>query len=185
MDDVIRLAAYALIFIIIGGASIIKKIIEAQKQRAEMERRRTTLNQSKPGLQTYQVLPEPVAEKQPPANQTEFNLEDILRKALFLPVEELQPKKNVFRQPDRQAVQETNAESETEITTVYSKTAKTQEETTGERLKAISDSKHAFSWQEFMSSLDEKRLSDAQKAIVLTELFNKPVVYRQTINRVR
>ncbi|MFA5794972.1 MAG: hypothetical protein WC980_07925 [Candidatus Brocadiia bacterium] len=181
MDDLIQLAAYAVIFIIIAGASIIKKIAEAQKQRAEMQRRKTGLGQHSPAPeQTTAPSKQPEEEEKP-----QFNLEDILRKALSIPEQE-QPGKTVFRQTARPIIREMTANSGPETTVVYSKSAKLDDSNVeSASQKVISDSRQTFSWQGLMSSLDEKMLSDAQKAIVLTELFNKPVVFRQSRNRVR
>ena len=91
MDDLVQLGAYVLVILIIGGASVIKKIIEAQKRRKELEKNKVnTLRLDEYSEDQPQPIPARtmVLEKEMPANKEEvgeipIRLEDVHKKCLI------------------------------------------------------------------------------------------------------
>jgi hypothetical protein len=196
MDDLIQLAAYVLIFVVIGGASIIKKVIEAQRRRKALEAQRpkdepiTPPKQSR-GLTLEEEQPNPTEEEEIPPIETyqeekekpEVDLEEVLRKALGFPTTAAkQYQKKIIR-----------AEEEMQLTlkpTVVKEKVKTDEPLTGEEIPIPDNLEHALpaagpeeqdinGWDNFSKELNSGYTSDLAKAVILSEVIAPPKSLRK------
>jgi len=194
MDDLIQLAAYVLIFLVFGGASIIKKVVEAQRRRKLSEAQRpkeesiTPPKQSR-GLTLEEKQPEPVEEEAPSIEtyeekqKPEVDLEEVLRKALGFPgTEPKQYQKKIIRE-----------EEETQLTlkpTVVKKETMPDAHLTEEEIHIPVDLEHALpaagpeepdinGWDNFSKELNSEYSSDLVKAVILSEIIAPPISLRK------
>lgn len=180
-EDLIKLGAYVVFFVIIAGASIFRKLREVQKKRQEEELRRGRLMRGQTTLhpQTPTKAPaDQTAMDQSPAPKPEvpIDLEDIFRKAFGIPEEpaKTRPVKIMPRRPEPVIVESKPVARPTRPAT----TTETADEPRIIR-KTAPEKEAVFSWQGFMDTLDERGLTGIQKAIILTEVFNKPPALRR------
>lgn len=184
--DLIQLAAYVVFFLIIAGASVVRKLLEAKKKRQEQERRQ---GRSRPVIGRphtlspagQPVVVKPIADEVPaPPPAPHIDLEDIFRKAFGIPDDspKQQPKLNPvkIRQQTPKPVQNyepiPKPPSPSDIPASERADIYSPQKTTAQK-------EPEFSWQGFMDTLDERGLTGVQKAIILTEVFNKPSALRR------
>ncbi|MBI4713240.1 MAG: hypothetical protein HY762_08090 [Planctomycetes bacterium] len=185
MDDVIKLAAYVIIFIIIGGVSIIKKILEAQKQRHELEQKRAKLRQG--GLRVEDDIRSETAavpgikpaetETEPPTGEA-ISIEDVLRELTGAEVVTETPR--IMANPRRgKAIR--RQEQKVEETEALNLEQRIQETVVPPRSSSglhfappvePEPAKESGSWNEFTESIKDR--DEIQRAVIVAEVLKRP-----------
>ncbi|MEW6027699.1 MAG: hypothetical protein AB1599_10465 [Planctomycetota bacterium] len=173
MDDLIQLGAYVVIILIIGGASVIKKIIEAQKRRKEMqERQGKTLRLEPTGTQTTPVITVESEEEIPaPEAQNKPKIEDILKDIFNIPTVPLK-RETVIK--DRQRKQRDMLKSVKKMQTA----AAMVQEAAPAPTETVTANTEA-NWEVFAVGLKRRGLTEIQQAVVMSELIQKPRARRR------
>ncbi|MBI4834319.1 MAG: hypothetical protein HY811_05845 [Planctomycetes bacterium] len=181
-SDLIQLAAYVVIFIVIGLASVIKKAYEAKKRRQE-EEKKSGPSMAQPeksqGLrmeeETETQVPGPTESETP--SETEppvINLEDVLKKAFGFPgtTESREKPPRIKPQKVWQVKEGINptAAMEPEQPVL----ADGAEENKNISVTTI------CGWDDFTQHLNENGSSELAKAIILTEIIAPPIALRRT-----
>jgi hypothetical protein len=179
MDDLIQLAAYVLIIVVIGAASIIKKVIEAQKRRQEIEKHRVKTLQPERELfpkYTQEQTPSypPAPEKIPQEEIQEgepIEWEDVLKKVLGIPEEKpvllIKHKPNILGTPRIR---------KEEVPLVTAKPISLKQDTIQELKQE--DTERLLNWEEFTNNLKNQGLSEIQQAIIISDLIQPSVARR-------
>jgi hypothetical protein len=184
-SDLIKLAAYAVIILVFGLGSVLKKAYEAKKKRQE-EEKKTGPGMSQPeksqGLRMEEETetqapeitePEISSEPAPPV----IDLEDVLKKAFGFPgtTESKERRsqikiKKVWREemPVKTEIKKISMEPEQPAVG----------EVVGEG-KTVADTA-ASGWDDFTQHLNENSSSELAKAIILTEIIAPPIALRRT-----
>jgi hypothetical protein len=181
--DLIQLAAYVVFFIIIAGAGVVRKLLEAKKRRQEEERRQ---GRSRPVIgrpHTPAPADQPAAEEIPPPKPEapQLDLEDIFRKAFGIPDDpaKQRPKPTVIKTKRQTAMPVEDVQPFRKPVSPAVLTAQPGIADDRDKKQTPPEKEPSFSWQGFMDSLDERGLTGVQKAIILTEVFNKPPALRR------
>jgi len=180
MDDLVQLGAYVLVILIIGGASVIKKIIEAQKRRKELEKNKVNTirldeyseYQPQPSASRTVVLEKEMSPKS--AEQVEaipVGIEDVLRKMFNISQEKPQQddSEETESPPERQEVAVKKAQISLVVT----------EQTVSEEGDSKESIKESTSWDDFTEGLKAKELTEVQRAIIISDLIRAPVIRRK------
>lgn len=198
----IQLAAYVVIFVIMGIVTVVKKMAEAQKRRAAEEKKagehtRPTIAK---GLRPDKPAPARIPEPLPPVMTEPYpqpaeeplvedeeevgeekegvEIEDILRKALGLPSSEQKPRSPIPLKPKP---------------IVSEKTVIPQQEPTAEpslEPAAVASAAEEFvlepdrvadkqGWSDFLGNLEAKELNQLQQAIIFSEIITPPIAFRR------
>lgn len=185
MDDVIKLAAYVIIFIIIGGVSIIKKILEAQKRRHELDEKRAKSRQG--GLRVEDDIrsePAPAPGIRPAETETEpptgeaISIEDVLRELTGAEVVTETPR--IMAKPRRvkairQQEQEAKAAEISKIEQRMQETAVPSRSSSGLHFAPPVEpepAKESGSWNEFTESIKDR--DEIQRAVIVAEVLKRP-----------
>ncbi|MBI5777910.1 MAG: hypothetical protein HZA49_00440 [Planctomycetes bacterium] len=177
MDDLIQLGAYVVIILVIGGASVIKKIIEAQKRRKEAEQSQVKTLRLEP---TYSREP-----RQPSAPETEEpdseivlesesasesgqkpRIEDILKEVFNIPTM-TQKRDTVIKSITRK---QKGIQQPVEKPQLVSAAVEEPVPTPAETVTASAEP----SWEVFATGLKNRGLTEIQQAVVMSELIQKP-----------
>lgn len=171
MDDMIQLGAYVVIILGIGGSSVIKKIIEAQKRRKELEQSRgkTLRLDDEP---RRPVAPRPVFDDEVSDREviTETDsesreaprIEDILKEVFNIPAPH--HKKKPVRKHNSGMIRTESVQ------------AKPRDRLDREMIKSELEDVSAVepNWRLFSDGLKLRGLNEIQQAIVLSEIIRQP-----------
>lgn len=180
MDDLVQLGAYVLVILIIGGASVIKKIIEAQKRRKELEKNKVNtlrLDDQPQSIAARTVVSEkeipPTSEEQVEA--IPVGIEDVLRKMFNIPQDK--PQQDYIEEIEIQPQpQEPSVKKEQISVTVADKT-------TPQEIDTKDSAPELASWDDFTDGLNAKGLTEVQRAIIVSDLIRYPVSRRNRVER--
>ncbi len=177
-SNLVQLAAYVIIILVIGGASVIKKMIEARNRRQEMEKLRgktlrLDLEQpSQPEVQTAARIEEAEreivieSEPEPESSAGKPKIEDILKELFNIPtVPQKQP-------PVIKNIPRTLEETPRAFERPQMSAAAVDESVSGQA-ETITSSNEP-NWEVFAAGLKSRELTEIQRAIVMSELIQKP-----------
>ncbi len=200
--DAIQLAAYVVIFVVMGLVTLFKKMAEAQRRRAAEQERAAKQRQpaigkglrpDKPApVRTPESLPPVMTEPYPQSAEEPFiedeeeggeekegiEIEDVLRKALGLPSPERRPPEPVTIRPKP---------------VVSEKTITHQQETAAEpslepAVVVPGATEHHWKpgrvagkqgWSSFLNNLETKEFNKLQQVIIFSEIINAPIALRR------
>lgn len=207
-DDTIQLAAYALIIIIIGLSSVIKKVLEARRKRRILEAQQQKQNKSitaedSGGLRSGDEASTPSEQKEIPYREMEpapapqpmaetegheaIDLEKVLRRALGLPAAEDIEKKERERklaEIRQQQIKIISHQSVKEITTPAQSGTSEPGIISGPEMGTYQQTNNfvddvASGWSDFVNDLDTNESSELARAIILSEVIAPPIVLRR------
>lgn len=175
-SDLIKLGAYVVIILAIGGASVIKKIIESQKRRKEMEKTQVKtlrLDVGQPHqaeVQTQTVAPEPENEvtlesESDTGSGQRPKIEDILKEVFNIPTVAYK-RSEVIKEIQRKPKASEPAQKVPQVSPMVEDGILGQTE-------PITSSAEP-NWEIFATGLKNRELTEIQRAIVMTELIQKP-----------
>jgi len=176
MDDLIQLGAYVIIILVIGGSSIIKKIIEARKRRLEIEEQRgktmrldvdrTRQAEEQPISRPEEMEREIVIESESVEPAEKPKIEEILKEIFNIPSVP-QKRADVIKSVSRQKEKKPQPFIRPQmVNTDIGKILPLQAET-------ITQSNEP-SWEVFATGLKSRGLNEIQRAIVMSEIIQKP-----------
>jgi hypothetical protein len=177
MDDLIQLGAYVVIILIIGGASVIKKIIEARKRRQEIEKiqgKTLRLDVGQPQeteAQTPQASEESedeiILESEPETQSGQKpRIEDILNEVFNIPTVTHKRTTVIREKPRTQKDMPEPAKN-------MQMAAAAVDESISEQPETVTQSAEP-NWEVFATGLKNRELTEIQRAIVMSELIQKP-----------
>ncbi|HLD35261.1 MAG TPA: hypothetical protein VJC37_00935 [Planctomycetota bacterium] len=181
-SDLIKLGAYVVIILVIGGASVVKKIIEARKRQQEMEKHRgKTLRldlerTQQTETQTASRIEEPEreitieSESENPVEKPK--IEDILKEIFNIPTAP-QKRTPIIKSAQRKQEEKPQAVVQPEMV----------DASIGEirplQVETITAS-NELSWEVFAAGLKNRGFTEIQRAIVMSEIIQKPKSKRGT-----
>ena len=174
MDGLIQLAAYVLIILIIGIATLVKKYVEAQKRRQEFEKKNVKtlrLDTELSNEQTRTIIVERIPEREEEPETRPVSIEDVLRKILVAPSE--MPK----AQPIEEAIIQ-QMPSDILAKPLASMRFADDNELS---IKINETAEQPGGWHNFTAGLKEKELTEIQQAIIMAELVQSPVMRKRRI----
>ena len=177
MDDLIQLGAYVVIILVIGGASVIKKIIEAQRRRKEMEQAQGKTLRVEPTYSQETQERYPIETEEPEGeiileSESESQsggkprIEDILKEVFNIPTAPRKRTTIVRNIPSNLEEKPQPAERQPMTDEVFDEDALTHSETVTPSAEP--------SWEVFATGLKGLELTEIQRAIVMSELIQKP-----------
>ena len=179
MDDLIQLGAYVVIILIIGGASVIKKIIESQKRRKEMEKTqvktlsieptysRETIEHEQSVAETEESEDEIILESESETQSGQKpRIEDILKEVFNIP-NVTHKRTTVIREKPR-----TQKDMPEPVKKMQMAAAAVDESISGQP-ETVTQSAEP-NWEVFATGLKNRELTEIQRAIVMSELIQKP-----------
>jgi len=191
MDDALQLAAYAVILIIIGVVTVMKKVLEAQKQRklleAQQPKKLVVTGQSR-GLTAEEETPPPqLTLPESPAEETEtepepsrqggMDLEDVLRRVMGVPSggEETEtPWERKLRRARAQVKTTPPPPPKPAKVTPETPLTKVQIALPIEEVSALPSE----NWDNFIESLNQSERHELERAIILAEIVAPPLSRR-------
>lgn len=182
-SDWLQFAAYAIILIVMGMATVIKKISEAQRRRKlleENERRQLMTAREKRGLTAEDSeSPETTEPEVEPSSSEipEVDLEEVLRRALGFPASQTEKERYKRR------LEKARPRQKRVITTPDLPTARVSKPPAlvGEEpqvLPVVSEKEVGTGWSDFTRQLLAEQPDELSRAIVLSEIIAPPVSFR-------
>jgi len=173
-SNLVQLGAYVIIILVIGGASVVKKIIEAQKRRKEMEKTQVKTLSLEPTYsgekqtvsRVEEVEREIITESESENSDGKPKMEDILKELFNIPTVNHKRSTTIRNIPRTQEVKPSPAERS-------QMTAELVEENTSAQTDAEIHITEP-SWEVFATGLQSRGLTEIQRAIVMSELIQKP-----------
>jgi len=176
MDDLVQLGAYVLIILVIGGASVIKKIIEAQRRRKEMEQAQGKTLRVEPTYsreaedqtisQVEEVEREVIIESESESSEEKPKIDDILKELFNIPTVPQKRTTIIKNIPHNQEDISQSVKRPSLTAEMVDEDALTHSETA-----TLSTEPN---WEVFATGLKSRELTGIQRAIVMSELIQKP-----------
>jgi len=181
MDDLIQLGAYVIIILVIGGASVIKKIIEAQKRRKEMEKTQVKTLRLEPTY-SLETQEQHMTESEEPENEIILEsesetgsgqkprIEDILKEVFNIP-NATHKRATVIRDMPRRPKHMPEPVKKVQMAeAMVEEPAPTPAETVTPSAEP--------NWEVFSVGLKKRGLTEIQQAVVMSELIQRPKARR-------
>lgn len=183
MDDVIAIAAYAIILAIVGIVTLVKKIQAEQKRRQILAEKRAKLESGgteadSGGLRPADSMPKTVKSHRPeaeeifeeapePADEPKpaFDMEEVLRRTFGFSSKEIRPA--VRKPPKKKTLKPQPVEEKVPL--VQPETFEV----------SLPDPSVHSNWSDFVDTLESRNLSDLQRAIIFTEVFGPPLALKR------
>jgi hypothetical protein len=175
-SNLVQLAAYVIIILVIGGASVVKKMIEARKRRQEMEKTQGKTLRLEPTYsreaeeQTISPVEEAerevIIESESESSEGKPKIEDILKELFNIPTVPQKRTtiiKNIPRKPEEKPQPVERPQMTVEVV----------DESISGQAETITSSNEP-NWEVFATGLQSRGLTEIQRAIVMSELIQKP-----------
>jgi hypothetical protein len=181
MENLIQLGAYVLVILIIGGASVIKKIIEAKNRRKELEKNKVNTlrvdeysqDQPQPAHVETVVLEKEISSKK--EEEIPVRLEDVIRKMFNIP--DVKPKYDNAEEIEVQVQPQEAMIDKNYVPQAVDDKIASQEIDNKEHVQ------ESENWDNFTQSLNARGLNEIQRAIIISDLIRYPVSRRNRVNR--